>query len=695
MKKIIYVFICTVLASNFIIAKPVSVSLAQNVAMNFYVKNSQKTANTFNLTYTGMSAQNSPVYYVFNVNTSDGFVIIAADDAAHPILGYSTEGNFVVPETNSNIDYWMKDRAAEITAIRNANVQADDVIINEWAGNFIKNASANRADNTNSIMTMSVAPLLHTTWNQSPNYNSLCPGGSVTGCVATAMAQIMKYWNYPNNGTGTSSYCDCTSSGYTMNYGTLTANYAATTYSWGLMPNSISGSNTAVATLMYHCGISVDMNYSPSESTAYVITADYPICAQASYVNHFKYDPTTIHGYYRSPYTDPNWIALLENELNIGRPLQYVGQDPNNGGHTWVCDGYDVNNNFHMNWGWGGTDNGYYAINTLNPNPYNFSNSHEALIGIKPLPYANFTVATNPTCIGQTLAISNTSSNSPTSWSYTLTGGTPSISTISNPTVTYATPGIYSITLITSNSTNTSTPVVKTVTISGPPSLTVTASPICIGGQATVVSTGANSYTLSNGFTGNNIVVSPSVTTNYTLKGYNGCTDSTTVTVVVNPLPNITAFSNDSIMCTGTTVTLTAGGGVSYSWSTGDTTQSIVISPTVNTTYTITGTSAQGCSNTTTINEVVSACAGIKENEITNVSSIYPNPTNGNFTISFNKISNNVLIEVYNNLGQLIMTQPAKFLSNTVNIAKEASGIYQIRISQDGNLIYKTKMLKN
>ncbi|HKC67765.1 MAG TPA: C10 family peptidase, partial [Bacteroidia bacterium] len=238
--------------------------------------------------------------------------------------------------------------------------------------------------------TMSVTPLVKTTWDQSPYYNAMCPGTgnnkAVTGCVATAMAQIMRFWNYPAHGTGSSSYCDCTSGGFSVQNGTLTANYGATTYSWTAMPLNVTSTNNAVATLMYQCGVSVDMDYSPSGSGAYVIASDNAICAQTSYTNYFSYDPTTIQGLSKSNYADAAWTTLLINELNIGRPLQYAGDDASQGGHTWVCDGYDVSNNFHMNWGWSGQDNGYFTLTNLTTTGgFNPIQNQQALIGIKPM----------------------------------------------------------------------------------------------------------------------------------------------------------------------------------------------------------------------------------------------------------------------------------------------------------------------
>jgi hypothetical protein len=161
------------------------------------------------------------------------------------------------------------------------------------------------------------------------------------------------------------------------------------------MPNSIGKGNAAdVAQLIYQCGVSVDMNYSPSASGATVLTADDPkASAQIAFVKYFGYNPKTIQGVQRASYSEAAWILLLENELNEGRPLEYAGYDSTYGGHTWVCDGYETNGNsttFDMNWGWGGYDDGFYAVDNLSADGYNFSSGDAALIGILPLTlYAN------------------------------------------------------------------------------------------------------------------------------------------------------------------------------------------------------------------------------------------------------------------------------------------------------------------
>lgn len=381
MKKLLYLFICFVLGTSIASANPITLAVAKKVAENFYSKSSEITVSSVTLAFTETSSSGLPVYFVFNINENDGFVIVSAEDAGHAIIGYSTQKRFVQPANGSNISNWLYKRKNEIEEIRVSSFSANVEIVKEW------NSYQNNQKSVTSIAnTMSVAPLVQTTWDQAPYYNAMCPSGSMTGCVATAMAQIMKFWSYPATGTGSSSYCDCTSGGYTNNYGTLSANYGTTTYNWSNMPINVSSANTDVALLNYQCGVSVEMDYDPNGSGAQVIDygPGYP-SAQHSYITYFGYDPSTIQGLDRAGYSDPQWINILKADLNIGRPIQYIGVDATYGGHTWVCDGYDANDNFHMNWGWGGNGDGYYSINSLNPGSLVFSNNNGALLGIQPM----------------------------------------------------------------------------------------------------------------------------------------------------------------------------------------------------------------------------------------------------------------------------------------------------------------------
>lgn len=402
-KNLQSVLVLFILGISIVNAKPVSPEQAKGVAISFYMQNSVKVPQTVTLFHTEISSTGEALYYVFNINANDGFVIVAADDVVHPIIGYNTQKQYVLPKKGTTISNWMKKCGLQIAAEKAANYKPKVQVVNEWAGNFAKtNAIDRNANGLNTVSTASVAALVQSEWNQSPYYNDMCPGDSsgapagsgrdslsVTGCNATAMSQIMRFWSYPAQGTGSSSYCDC-GTGFTRNYGTLSANYGATTYNWANMDlAALTGPNMDIATINYQCGVSVHMDYAPSGSGSYVISYDSPFCAQNAYCRYFGYDSTIIQGLRRVDSTDAAWVNMLKAELSLGRPVQYVGTDPHEGGHTWICDGFDSNDFFHMNWGWGGAANGFYCLtlsgDSLNSTNGNYCCDQEALIGIQPV----------------------------------------------------------------------------------------------------------------------------------------------------------------------------------------------------------------------------------------------------------------------------------------------------------------------
>lgn len=434
-------------------ANPVASSVAKTVAQGFYAQRSSISSPNFSLVYTERSNTGDPVYYIYNVNTNDGFVIVSAEDATHPILGYSTTGQYVIPEKGTNIDFWMQTKKGQILSIRSKNYTASSDIADEWTSYQNNKAPSHSAKRFTSIM--SVLPLCHSTWDQPSPYNDYCPGGSVTGCVATAMAQIMRYWSYPAHGIGSSCYDDVPPA-YTDNWGMLCAEYDTSHYAWSAMPYSVSSANNEVSKLMYDCGVSVDMDYTPTGSGAEVLGGNPS--AQYSYVNYFGYNAATLNGVYESSYSVSAWESLIENELNNSRLVQYAGFDSYYGGHTWVCDGYDAINDFHMNWGWSGADDGYYNVDSLNPSPYDFIVNEQILYGIEPPPVlAEFNASPTSGCGPLHVTFTDQSlvpapSVPITAWSWTFTGGTPSTSALQNPTVVYSTPGTYAVTLTVTNS---------------------------------------------------------------------------------------------------------------------------------------------------------------------------------------------------------------------------------------------------
>ncbi len=377
--------------------KPVDENTAKTAGQNFllYHKVSSQILNThrLNLVYKATSNDKfdySPInpviyFYVFNISSSNGFIIVSGDDNVIPILGYSNERDFNPENIPENVAKWLEGYKNEIRYIIENKVQASNDIKKKWELYTNGKSSNDEINNINSV-----GPLLQTTWNQSPYYNDMCPfdyknnGRTVTGCVATAMAQIMKYWNYPAQGTGFHSYNEQT-------FGTLSANFGGTTYDWTSMPNNVSSQNNAVATLMYNCGVSIDMNYGVNGSYAYVISSQSPDtnCAEYAFKTYFGYK-SSLQGVERNNYSEANWISLLKTELDANRPVLYAGFG-NGGGHCFVCDGYDNNDYFHFNWGWGGYYDGYFVVDNLNPDGLGtgggtgeYNSNQQAVIGIEP-----------------------------------------------------------------------------------------------------------------------------------------------------------------------------------------------------------------------------------------------------------------------------------------------------------------------
>jgi hypothetical protein len=361
----------------------VPVETAKNVGYNYLIQHaaSLNSADDLSLVYT--SGTDVAYFYIFSSKNS--FVLVSADDAVIPVIGYGTEGPFIATNISRNITGFFEDYNKQIDYVIKNNVAATSEIADSW-GNLINNTAKKDA-----ARTTVVSALLSTTWDQSPYYNDDCPydvGAStncVTGCVATATAQVMKFWGWPAHGVGLHSYS-------TSSYGTLSADFGSSTYSWSSMPNAVTSPNAAVAKLMSDVGISVSMDYSPTESSAYVIsssTGTPPYCAEYALKTYFNYDPS-LHGEARASYTDATWISMLKTDLDAGHPIIYAGVG-SAGGHCFVFDGYDGSSNFHVNWGWSGTDNGYFAIDALNPTSLGtgggaggFNSDQAAVLGVKP-----------------------------------------------------------------------------------------------------------------------------------------------------------------------------------------------------------------------------------------------------------------------------------------------------------------------
>lgn len=290
-------------------------------------------------------------YYVFNMDDDKGFVIVSGDDRTTPILGYSDSGKFDTDNLPEHIKAWMESYADQLQLIENGKAMP-------------------RSQKTMKAMSFTkrnIAPLLPCNWNQGTPYNIQCPlytEQCVTGCVATAMAQVL-YYHRANSINATLKEIP----GYTT--GTLglelDAIPANSPIDWDNMVDNYTGNETsvqdnAVASLMKYCGYSVQMDYNISSNGGSGAQSEM---LPFALVNYFGYSNNTTN-VYRMDYGADEWDDLIYNELANKRPVLYGGQS-SGGGHQFVIDGYDIDGLFHVNWGWGGNNNGYFLISILNP----------------------------------------------------------------------------------------------------------------------------------------------------------------------------------------------------------------------------------------------------------------------------------------------------------------------------------------
>ncbi len=366
MKRIF--FLAVILFLNFyVFGKIIPINEAQKVALNkFYELTgvSQKEALSLLQKPIIVNDENGePLYYVFNFSKG-GFVIVSAEDLYYPIIGYSDKFTFRNDNQPANVKYWMGLYAKDIKYVRQHGEKAPNA--SEWKKYDVDFDNFRPTKSKNQV-------LLNTAlWDQGCGWNNYCPeddGGACghvwTGCVATAMGIIMKYWNFPLKGEGSHSY-------YDYPYGTLSANFGQTNYMWEQMDNTQP--TDAAALLLFHTGVSVNMNYSPDGSGAYSWDAI------DAFKNYFRYN-NAAQLYNKSDYDLNTWINMLRNQLDLGRVIYYAGRDDDNAGHAFVCDGYDDSNNyFHFNFGWSGYNNGFYALDDVG----GFHNNQQAGLDIYP-----------------------------------------------------------------------------------------------------------------------------------------------------------------------------------------------------------------------------------------------------------------------------------------------------------------------
>ena len=371
-------------------ARPLSERQARHLAEQFFLQ-STRTTTSRPISQQGLQLVSAPVrdakglqlrsltgeearyYYIYNRGSNEGFVIIAGDDELTPYIGYATTGRFIV-----------EDMPEQLAAFLKACQERIDELVSSISYHQALQPTRPRASEPTQI-----APLLgNIQWNQSAPWNNQTPvvDGEHTpvGCVATAYTQVMRYYQWPTQGEGTFSYTEEES------HRQHSVDYGSTTYDWAHMPEryvdpsqATEEETKALSTLAYHAGVAVEMMYAPRGSGASMPYVDRALR------EHFRYDKR-VSFKNRVNYTQATWEQLLRNELIAARPIVYSGYG--HGGHAFVCDGYDANGLFHINWGWGGMSDGYFNLNYLVPSDLGigggagggYSLGQGAVIGIMP-----------------------------------------------------------------------------------------------------------------------------------------------------------------------------------------------------------------------------------------------------------------------------------------------------------------------
>ena len=375
MKKIVFTIVFALLICS-LQAKPVDVQTAKSLGVKFMKANTEMKSATAELTFTAFADNGQAAFYVFAVQPK-GFVIVSADDRAKPILGYSTESNFT-PQLPDGLMTFFENYKAGFSQMFANNDERTAEAVADWTSMEATGRPAAKR-------TRNVAPLLASIWNQTDLYNNMAPedpssvysGHCKAGCVANAMSQIMRYWEWPRHGQGEHGYVANTQYG---NYGWQEANFENATYRFELMPDFLDFASPqsevdATALLERHAGVSVDMMYGPNASGAYSQDVG------PAYQEYFRYSSDLQHRYQDDSY---DWEEDLMENLDAGMPLYYASQG-NNGGHAYVLDGYDDFYMFHLNWGWAGFDNGWYAIDGFYLTFYSFPWYHNAIFNLHPV----------------------------------------------------------------------------------------------------------------------------------------------------------------------------------------------------------------------------------------------------------------------------------------------------------------------
>lgn len=382
MKKSILVF-AALCSAALVQASPVSMQQARKVAgLRLGAPESTLSAVIDSRAIISISSTSEAPFYIFN-NPGGGFAIISGDDCLTPVLGYSLTGTLDPQRLPSNMKFWLGQVSSAVQQARIQAVKPDAAVLQQWENPV---PPATRAGEGKLL----VLP----TWYQEIPYNHYCPkisgedGQSMTGCVATAISMVMRYHEWPPCGNGTLPDYEMLYEGEKSDsYYHIPGHSLGHEYKWSMMPfadvSSSSSSYTPtegekqIAWLMYDCGIMMEAMYSYDGTGAY---SQYIPSRMQKYMYYKKASFVT-----KDTYTG-DWVSLIKSQIDKDLPVIYGANDSSQGGHQFVVCGYDSGNKLYVNWGWGGTADGYYAVSSFVPKDsgFRFTLDHDAIVNLEP-----------------------------------------------------------------------------------------------------------------------------------------------------------------------------------------------------------------------------------------------------------------------------------------------------------------------
>lgn len=405
----------------------VSFESASSIVNNLLNQNNK---SDYSIDYHTLDYQNKiNNFYIFHLEPV-GFVLVSYHQNIIPILGYSFDYNIDFNNLPPQLERILNSYRENIKSILINNNDTKEYIDNLW-DQFLDNENNHRE-------LRDVSPLISANWNQGGQWNNLCPGEALVGCVAVAMGQVMYYWKNPIQPQGYAQY-------YDNDFGPVGVNFENFTYNYENMLDNNATEDSQL--LLYHAGVAVNMDYSYSGSGASVCWEGPS--AEDALSNNFNFiDEAGCES--KLNYNDDEWFLLLKNQIDNGWPIIYRGYEENDGGgHAWNVDGYQ-NQYLHCNWGWGGSSNGYFYFNNLNGDGFSFIESQAALINIFPKGIVEPVALFDYVLDDFTATFSNISNqiNENSIIEYNWNFGDGFISNNPNPIHTYQDFGLYEVTLI-------------------------------------------------------------------------------------------------------------------------------------------------------------------------------------------------------------------------------------------------------